>query len=190
MEMNIKSVIESLLYVAGQDGVEISDIKRVLNIPTDEIRNYLKDMQKDYASNVNRGLNIEFFGDKWYLLTKKENKDFIANLFDINFKNPLSRSMLEALAVIAYNSPCPKSKIEQICGHNATNTIKRLMDLDLIHCVGQASTPGLPYLYEITSKFFNLFGIKSIKELPNIENDFDKDITTNSEDFFSQKINK
>lgn len=188
MEQNIKSIIESLLYVSGQDGIELSEFKRVLEIKTDEIRNYLKDMAKDYQSNSNRGLIIENYGDKYFLLTKKSNKDIIAKLFDVKIKNPLSTSLLETLAIIAYNAPCPGSKIEQIRGHSASNQIERLIKLDLIKNVGRATTPGCPYLYDVTPKFFATFGIKSIKELPNINKVFDQN-NSNDEDFFTTKFN-
>ncbi|WEK82962.1 MAG: SMC-Scp complex subunit ScpB [Mycoplasma sp.] len=187
MEKNIKSIIESLLYVAGQDGIEISELKRVLEIKSDEIRAYLKDMKKDYESNPNRGLTINNYGDKYFLLTKTSNKDLISKLFDVKIKNPLSSSLLETLAIIAYNAPCPGSKVEQIRGHSAINQIERLIKLDLIKNVGRATTPGCPYLYDVTPKFFSTFGIKSIKELPDITKSFDEN-NSNDEDFFASKF--
>ena len=94
---------------------------------------------------------------------------------------------MEALAIIAYNAPCPGSKVEQIRGKDASTIIARLQALGLIENKGRATTPGCPYLYDVTSKFFDRFGIKSIKELPEInEQLFMEEIDAN-EDFFDSK---
>jgi segregation and condensation protein B len=56
--------------------------------------------------------------------------------------------------------------------------------LGLVNEAGRAETPGRPYIYEVTQKFFNLFGVKSVKDLPKFEGnaeDFDIDTT----DFFN-----
>ena len=45
MEKNNKAIIEGLLFVAGVEGLEISDLKKVLEIPTDDIRKILKEIQ-------------------------------------------------------------------------------------------------------------------------------------------------
>ena len=58
MELNNKAIIESLLYVAGVEGLTIADLKRVLDISTEEIRKLLKEMQNEYKLNPNCGLII------------------------------------------------------------------------------------------------------------------------------------
>ena len=126
MELNNKAIIESLLYVAGVEGLDISDIKKVLSIPTDEIRKTLKEMQNEYKLNPNCGLCIELFGDKYKILTKQELNDIISKVYEIKTRNALSQAMMEALAIIAYNAPCPGSKMEQIRGKDASTIIALL----------------------------------------------------------------
>lgn len=167
--MSNKSVIESILYTVGSEGVELSAIKKVLNIPTNEIKDLLKQIAKSMAENEDSGLCIKVFGDKYYLLTKEKNHEFLAKLVDIKTKNPLTPALLETLAIIAYNQPCTRSKIEEIRNIDPTFAVDRLIELGLIINTGRADTPGNPFLYEVTQKFFELFGIKSLKELPPIE---------------------
>ena len=187
MEQNNKAIIESLLYVAGVEGLTIADLKRVLSIPTDDIRKLLKEMQNDYKINPNCGLCIEMFGDKYKILTKPELNETISRIYEVKTKNALSQPLMEALAIIAYNAPCPGSKIEQIRGKDASNILARLQTLGLIVNTGRATTPGCPYLYDVTSKFFDYFGIKSLKDLPVIDEQLFMEETGGSEDFFDSK---
>ena len=186
MNDNYKSLIESLLYIKGNEGTTISEIKKMINLPTDDIRKILKEMKEEYDTNSSRGITIELYGDLYRLLTKKQNHDTISLVYDIKVKSPLTQTLLETLAIIAYNQPCPASLIEKIRGRNAINAIERLKSLDLIKCIGRANTPGKPYLYEITNKFFDIFGIKSIDELPNINKEIKVDELDESLDFFDK----
>lgn len=184
MNNNTKSIIESLLYIKGRDGTTVNEIKKVINLPVDDIRKLLKEMKKEYDQNVDRGITIQQYGNTYRLLTKKENHDILTLIYDTKTKSPLTQSLLETLAIVAYNQPCPSSLIEKIRGHNALNGLEKLTKLDLIKCIGRANTPGKPYLYEITNKFYDLFGIKSMKELPNIDKNINLDELDNSFDFF------
>ena len=186
MNNNYKSLIESLLYIRGNEGVTVIEIKKMINLPTDEIRKILKEMKNEYDVNSSRGITIELYGDLYRLLTKKQNHDTISLVYDIKVKSPLTQALLETLAIIAYNQPCPLSLIEKIRGHNAINAIEKLKSLELVNCVGRANTPGKPYLYEITNKFFDIFGIKSIDELPNINKEIVVDELDESLDFFDK----
>jgi segregation and condensation protein B len=111
-------------------------------------------------------------------LTKPENKEFIAKLLDVRVKNPLSPAAMEALAIVAYNHPCTSTLIEEKRTTNSDAAVAKLEALGLIANVGRATTPGRPYLYEVTQKFFNLFGIKSLSELPPLaEQNEDTDLS-------------
>lgn len=177
--MSNKSIIESILYTVGSEGIELSAIKKVLDISTTEIRNVLKAIANDYANNPDSGLCIKTFGQKYYLLTKEQNHEYLARLLDVKTKNPLTPALLETLAIIAYNQPCTRSKIEEIRNIDPTFALDRLIELGLIENKGRADTPGAPFLYEVTQKFFELFGIKSIKDLPPIE---EVDFNVNDDD--------
>lgn len=189
MSLSNKSIIESLLYVSSNDGITVADIKKVINIPSDEIKALLKQMKANYDANPDCGLTLKQYGEKYSLLTKEENHEMISKIFDIKVKNPLTQSLLETLAIIAYNQPCPSSKIESIRGHNAALLIDKLIQLGLIENIGRADTPGRPYLYQITQKFFDTFGIKSLNELPNVDLSALNDEIDQSLDFFDSNTN-
>lgn len=170
--MNKKSIIESLLYVAGSDGISLTDIKKALDCPVDEIRSLLKEMSSEYVQNENFGLIIQNYNDNYYLLTKPSNKEYIAKLIDVRTKNPLSPAMLEVLAYVAYHNPTTLAKIDEVRSKSSETIIHKLESLGLINNLGRSETPGRPYQYAVSQKFFNLFGIKDEKDLPTqkIEN--------------------
>jgi len=181
--MNYKSILESILYTVGSDGIEVSQIKKVVDLPIPEIKNILKEMATEMANDANCGLCIKMFGEKYYLLTKEANHEFLAKLVDIKTKNPLTPTLLETLAIIAYNQPCTRAKIEEIRNMDPTFAVDRLIELGLIENAGRAETPGNPYLYQVTQRFFELFGIKSLAELPAIE-DVDFNVSDDDLNFF------
>ncbi|MDR0739451.1 MAG: SMC-Scp complex subunit ScpB [Mycoplasmataceae bacterium] len=169
--MSNKSIIESILYISGNDGIDINSIKKVINLPADDLRKIVKEIKTSYEDNPDSGFLIKIYGSHYYLLTKPENKEFIGKLIDVRLKNPLTPAIMETLAIVAYNSPCTGVKIDEIRGTSSDGALKRLESLGLIINAGRAETPGRPYLYEVTQKFFNLFGIKSLQDLPKISQD-------------------
>lgn len=181
--MNNKSVIESILYTVGAEGIELSSLKKVLNIPTQEIKNLVKEIGTKMANDPESGLCIKMFGERYYLLTKEANYESLAKLVDVKAKNPLTPALLETLAIVAYNQPCTRTKIEEIRNIDPTFAVDRLVELGLIENLGRAETPGNPYLYGVTQKFFELFGIKSLKDLPPIE-EVDFNVTDDDLNFF------
>ena len=181
--MNHKSIIESILYTVGSEGVELSAIKKVIDLPVNDIKKIMKELANDYSNNANSGLCIKVFGDKYYLLTKESNHEFLAKLVNIKTKNPLTPALLETLAIIAYNQPCTRTKIEEIRNIDPSFAVDRLIELGLVENMGRAETPGNPFLYGVTQKFFELFGIKSLKDLPPIE-EVDFNVSDDDLNFF------
>lgn len=181
--MENKSVIESILYTVGSEGVELSSLKKVLGLPINDIKSTLKEMAKEMANDKDCGLCIKVFGEKYYMLTKEVNHEFLAKLVDIKTRNPLTPTLIETLAIIAYNQPCTRAKIEEIRNIDPTFAVDRLIELGLIQNTGRADTPGNPFLYEVTQQFFELFGIKSLKDLPPID-EIDFNVTDEDLNFF------
>lgn len=166
--MNLKSVIESLLYAWGEP-LNISEISRILNIKQFVITETIDDMMKSYCMDSDRGLIIQKFGNSYQLTTKKENYDFIQMLLQTSVNKSLSTAAMEILSIIAYKQPVTKVEIELIRGVKSTNVIKGLIDKKLIKEVGKMDKPGRPSLYATTDEFLRHFGLNSINELPKLK---------------------
>lgn len=165
--MNLLSALESLLYIKGDDGLSLSEMKQVFEVEEEELLSLVNDLKKEYE-NPNRGVYIEQYGNKYKLLTKRECSIYCEKLVNTEINKPLSQSALEVLALIAYNGPITRVLIDEIRGVSSSHMIRSLVLRNLIKEAGKEDTPGRPNLYAVTDYFFDYFGIKSIDELPKI----------------------
>ena len=90
-------------------------------------------------------------------------------MFQIKRRNRLSKAVLETLAIIAYKQPCTRADVESIRGVSVSHAFEILREKRLIKVAGVAETVGRPKIYRTTDEFLAHFGIKSLKELPTIE---------------------
>lgn len=165
--MNLKAVLEGLLFVVGEDGLDLEDISKILEISKEETKELVKDLQNDYQSDV-RGIRIDFLGDKLKLTTKKEHNMYYQKLLTTEDNNTLSQAALETLAIIAYNQPITRVKVDELRGISNNHIIRKLVAKGLIKEGGRSNMPGRPILYETTSEFLDYFGLSSIDELPDM----------------------
>ena len=175
-----KAVLEGLLFVVGEDGLTIEQLVDVLEINEEEAKCLLMELKKDYESD-NRGLRIDFLGNKFKLTTKFEHKNYYQKLIENPETNFLSQAALETLAIIAYNEPITRVQIDEIRGVGTTSIIRKLVAKGFIKESGRSDLPGRPILYETTHEFFFFFCLSSIEDLPKIE-DILKEFSDKDED--------
>ncbi len=165
--MNIDAVIESLLFVSG-DGLAISHIAEILELPDGEIKKSV-DKLKDFYKTNGRGLEIAEYDGYIQLKTPEENFLYVAKLAESKRKQPLSPAALEALSIVAYHQPVTRSSVEFIRGVNSDGPMSRLVERGLIEECGRLDAPGRPILYGTTKEFLRSFGLNSLSDLPDIE---------------------
>ncbi|MBV1708040.1 MAG: SMC-Scp complex subunit ScpB [Hyphomicrobiales bacterium] len=82
----------------------------------------------------------------------------------------LTPTELQALAAIAYMQPATRADISRLAGRDLSrDIIARLKRLDLIEAGLRAPYPGAPFAYVTTGKFLQVFGLGSLRDLPEIE---------------------
>lgn len=182
--MNVKSVIEGALFIAGKDGMDKEKLKKISRLNDSDFDAVIEEMIVEYERNSQRGIILKKFGNEYKLLTKPEINKVISKNFDIKQKNPLNQAMIETLAIIAYNEPCTRTKIHEMRKADPTPILDKLIELGLVEQAGRSEAVGKPYLYQVTKNFYDVFGINSIKELPEIVLP-EEDLGDNSDiDFF------
>lgn len=81
-----------------------------------------------------------------------------------------SRALLETLALIAYRQPVTRGEIEEVRGVSVSSQIIRtLEEREWIRVVGHREVPGRPALYATTRQFLDYFNLKSLNELPPLD---------------------
>lgn len=171
--MNYKAIIEGLLFVSGDEGLSIKQLCDITEKSKEEVSNIIKQLYDDYES-IEKGIHIEFLGNRFKLTTKKEHKIFYKKLIKEEQSSILSQSALETLAIIAYNGPITRIEIDEIRGVNSSYVIRKLLLKGLIEVTGKSDIAGKPMIYNITSRFLDYFGLGSIDELPKINIDDNK----------------
>lgn len=163
-----KAVLEGLLFVVGEDGLTIEQITDVLEINEDEAKDLIMNLKKDYESDE-RGLRIDFLGNRFKLTTKFEHKKYYQKLIENPDTNTLSQAALETLAIIAYNEPITRVQVDAIRGVGSVSIIRKLVAKGFIKEGGRSELPGRPILYETTNEFLDYFGLSSTEELPKLD---------------------
>ena len=162
-----KAVLEGLLFVVGEDGLTFEQIEDVLDITEEEAKELLMELKKDYEDD-NRGLRIDFLGNRFKLTTKFEHREYYQKLIENPATNFLSQSALETLAIIAYNEPITRVEIDKLRGVGSVQMVRKLVAKGFIKEVGRSDLPGRPILYETTSEFLDYFGLATIDDLPDM----------------------
>ena len=137
--------------------------------------------------NSQRGILMREIDGSYQLCTRPEHFEYISRLVEPRQKQALSQAAFETLAIVAYNQPVTRARIEMIRGVNSDSSIATLIERNLIREAGRLDSPGRPMLYETTEEFLRSFGFKSVKDLPLIE--FDKIISENQSDVSTQEDN-
>lgn len=171
--MKNKAVLEGLLFVVGEDGLTLDQIVEVLDINEDEAKALVQDLKHSYEEE-DRGLRIDYLGNRLKLTTKYEHREYYQKLLENPETNILSQAALETLAIIAYNEPITRVEVDKIRGVSSSQMIRKLVAKGLIKESGRSELPGRPILYETTNEFLDYFGLKNIDELPDMEKYIDE----------------
>ena len=167
--MNNIAVLEGLLFVVGEDGLNLEQIEDVLEIKEEEAKELVKELKEKYEAE-DRGLRIDFLGNKFKLTTKFEHKEYYQKLLENPTTNSLSQAALETLAIIAYNEPVTRIQVDNLRGVASSQMVRKLVAKGFIKEVGRSDLPGRPILYETTSEFLDYFGLPNIDALPELPN--------------------
>lgn len=189
--MNKIAIIEALLFVAGDEGLSLNEISELTNISVNKLENILLEMIEKYDNEVETGITIINTADKYQLVTKNQYADYVKSYAQSPFSQKLSRALLETLAIVAYKQPITRVEVEEIRGVQVANNLQKLRSRQLIKEMGRLDRPGRPLLYGTTDFFLDYFGIRSLKELPElIENDNIEGLTNLFSKSFHQPIDE
>jgi segregation and condensation protein B len=182
-------VIEGLLFVAGDEGLAVTELSETLEISKDEVVNLIERLRDGY-SDESRGLQVTILANRYKLTTKRSHGEFFQKLIESPTNSTLSQAALETLAIVAYQQPITRTEIEDIRGVKTEKPLQTLASKFLIKEVGRAEGTGRAILYGTTSEFLDYFGLKSIKELPPLPDDLKIEDVTEEADLFFSKFEK
>ena len=171
---NYISVLEGLLFVAGDDGITLEEASYILELERSAVRQLLDELKKR-LEDENSGLELLLTASHYKLVTKASLKSYIEKYAVSPYSSQLSQASLETLAILAYKQPVTRVDIESIRGVQSSGSIQKLLLRDLIEEAGRLETPGRPKLYKTTAYFMDYFGLESLDALPDASDLFDLD---------------
>ncbi|MFK9093141.1 SMC-Scp complex subunit ScpB [Bacillus salipaludis] len=187
--INWGSILESLLFAAGDEGLSLKQIAEVLDVEELKASEIIEDLLQEYEQ-TNRGIMIVQLAGTFQLATKKENAAYLKKLVDSPHTSALSQAALETLAIIAYKQPITRAEIEEIRGVKTERPLHTLVSKVLIREVGRAEGTGRAYLYGTTKEFLDYFGLQSLKELPQLPEKVEEEFIQEEADLFFEKFHE
>ncbi|WP_309249165.1 SMC-Scp complex subunit ScpB [Paraburkholderia sp. CNPSo 3281] len=162
-----KIVLETAL-ICTQEPLKIGELRKLFadDISADTVRNLLEDLRQEWSG---RGVELVGLASGWRFQSKPAMRTYLDRLHPE--KPPrYSRAVLETLAIIAYRQPVTRGDIEEIRGVTVnTQVVKQLEDRNWIEVIGHRDVPGRPALYATTREFLDDLGLKSLDELPPLD---------------------
>lgn len=164
---SLKGALESLLLVAT-DAITTADCAKVTNAAPAEVAEALKELAEEYT-RCNRGFQLREVAGGWRLFTHPAHHQLVSDFVLSWDTRRLSQAALETLAVITYHQPVTREGVRAIRGVNSDGVISSLREKNLVREVGKEADRGQAILYGTTALFLERFGLKSLRELPPLE---------------------
>ncbi|HEY9397305.1 MAG TPA: SMC-Scp complex subunit ScpB, partial [Burkholderiales bacterium] len=163
----VKTVLETALLTT-QEPMSIGALRKLFedDVGADTIRRLLDEIREQWNE---RGVELVNLATGWRFQTRPHMQQYLERVS--GEKAPrYSRAVLETLAIIAYRQPVTRGDIEDIRGVTVSpNVVKTLESRGWIDVVGHRDAPGKPALYATTKAFLDDLGLRSLQELPPLE---------------------
>src|SRR5687768_6523915 len=162
-----KRILEAAL-LASQEPLGLTDLKRLFDgqLGVDTLRPLLAELAEEWQG---RAVELVSLASGWRFQTRAELQPELDKVVPEKAAR-YSRGVMETLAIIAYRQPVTRGDIEDTRGVGvSTQIIQALETRGWIDVVGHRETPGRPALYATTTKFLDDLGLRSLEELPPLE---------------------
>ena len=159
-----KAAIEAILFASGEP-VELDRLAEAVEMEKNIIKAVADDLVEDYRKRGG-GIIIVKLDDAYQMCSARDYASYVRRAKDLRRNTPLSQAAMEVLAIIAYNQPVTRSRIEQVRGVDCSAVMQGLMLKGLIEERGRLEMPGRPLLYGTTKHFLRCFSMESLEDLP------------------------
>ena len=163
----MKRILEAGLLAASEPLTPM-ELKRLFDqeVGVEAIRRLLDELREEWGG---RAVELVHVASGWRFQTRAEFQPFVERLFPEKAPR-YSRAVMETLAIIAYRQPVTRGDIEDVRGVTVSSQIIQSLEArGWIDVVGHRETPGRPALYATTKKFLDDLGLRSLQELPPLE---------------------
>lgn len=173
-QAEMAAVFEALLFASPDPQPEAKLLEVFPEDSREQARQALHTVLARYRADESgarpdRGVVVDRVGGGYRLVTRPDLSSYLRKYFDVAGRSKLSMAALETLAIVAYRQPVTSPEIQDLRGRNSVGVLKTLLERRLIRIAGRKEVVGSPFLYATTREFLLHFGLRSLSELPPLE---------------------
>ena len=158
----LSATLEAILFSSSRP-IKLRELQQATSSDRIAVEQALEDLK---AALEGRGVMLMRHHDELNLATRPAHAAAVRRALRPEVSGKLSPAAYETLAIVAYQQPVPRSRIEEVRGVNCESVLTNLELRNLITEVGRGSGPGLPRLYGTTMRFLQVMGLESLDHLP------------------------
>jgi segregation and condensation protein B len=167
-EERLVALLEAAIFVSPEP-IPLAELAYALG-QTPERTTALLSLLAAELERPQHGLMLRVLAGGYQLVTKPEHHEQLkAMLANLPPPAPLSKAAVEAAAIIAYKQPVTAAELEALRGVRNREALRTLLKRKIVAPAGRAKTRGHPVRYKTTRRFLIEFGLKSLAELPALE---------------------
>ncbi|MBB1078316.1 SMC-Scp complex subunit ScpB [Limosilactobacillus sp. STM2_1] len=180
--------MEGLLFISGDEGITLGDLSKVSGFMKPAILSILQDLKIKYENDPSSAFVLLESNQTYRLATKHQLAGVIKHYFEVPLTVPLTKALLEVLAIVAYRQPITRLEIDDIRGVQSSGSLQKLMVRGLVTTDGRLDAPGRPFLYSTTPAFLDYFGLSNLDELPPLPEQDELDLGDMNGDIFLEAL--
>ena len=166
-QAQLSGAIEAMLFVTDEP-VGVIELADMLEADPKLVEQALVDL-REKLEREQRGIQLREVAGGWRLYTHPAYHDLVEKYVLSWDTRKLSQAAMETLAIVAYLQPCTRAGVASVRGVNSDSSINSLVEKGLVREAGQADAPGNPTLYATTRGFLEKFGLRSVSDLPDLD---------------------
>ena len=165
----LRRALEGLLFITDRP-LSAAELGKLVGVrDQDKIIGTVEELRRDLEAK-NAGYRLIAVAEGWQMSTRPELAPYMRKLFADRATMRLSTAAQETLSIIAYRQPLTRAEIEEIRGVEVIAALETLLEKGLTKVVGRRETVGRPLMYGTTSEFLRHFGLRSLEDLPPLDN--------------------
>ena len=165
-EASPAALFEAVLFLSS-DPLPIQFFVKSFSMNETDVRIILSSLVDEYEER-DGGMKLLEISNGYQFVTNPKCAKGIRRVMGYRKKEPLSKGMLETLAIVAYKQPVVMAEIEELRGVSSRMMVANLMKRNLIKPVGRKDLPGRPLAYGTTDEFLRFFGLNKLADLPKL----------------------
>ena len=159
---NISAALEAILFSSNRP-LKVRELQQATDSDRNSVEGALEKLREQLEG---RGVMLMRHHDEIHLATRPEYAAAVRRALRPEVSGRLSQAAYETLAIIAYQQPASRARVEEVRGVNCESVLANLEMRNLIVEVGRGSGPGQPKLYGTTMRFLQVMGLESLEHLP------------------------